>query len=147
MPIQSLFTRRTAVRLIVGAGAAFAVAACSMTPPQDLNLARARVTDGGRYQTSIAPNVETLKVGEVHGWTVELRGLDGAPINDARFALDGGMPQHGHSYPTKPRVTQNLGGGKYLVEGMKFSMPGWWTLVVKVDGPAGADALTYNIVL
>ena len=36
------------------------------------------------------------------------------------------MPEHGHGFPTVPEVTEYLGDGKYLVEGLKFSMPGWW---------------------
>ena len=55
--------------------------------------------------------------------------------------------QHGHGLPTQPQVTQTLGNGRYLLEGMKFNMPGWWTLTVKVDGPDGRDETTFNLVL
>jgi hypothetical protein len=34
-----------------------------------------------------------------------------------------------------------------MVDGMKFNMDGWWTLTVSIDGAAGADTATFNLVL
>ena len=72
------------------------------------------------------------------------RAPDGAPVHDARFAVDGGMPQHGHGLPTQPRVTRELADGTYLLEGMKFSMTGWWEVKLAIQGPHGADKVTFN---
>ena len=58
------------------------------------------------------------------------------------ISIDGGMPQHGHGFPTQPRVTRELGDGRYLLEGMKFSMPGWWEIKLKVDAASGTDEVT-----
>ena len=30
---------------------------------------------------------------------------------------------------------------------MKFSMPGWWQIKLKVDGAAGVDDVTFNTVV
>jgi hypothetical protein len=57
------------------------------------------------------------------------------------------MPQHGHGLPTEPRVTEELGGGRYRVEGMKFNMPGWWTIKLSVSSAAGSDSATFNLTL
>jgi hypothetical protein len=57
------------------------------------------------------------------------------------------MPQHGHGFPTQPKVTRELGDGRYLLEGMKFSMPGWWELKLKVDASSGADEITFNTII
>ena len=57
------------------------------------------------------------------------------------------MPQHGHGLPTTPQVTKNLGNGRYLIEGVKFNMRGWWIFELGVDGEDGADVVTFNIVL
>ncbi len=141
-------TRRAFLGLAVRLSAVAVVGACSMfAPPKDLDLARTKASDGGKYTLAVAPNAEPLQVGNLHSWTIELRTTGGEPVQAARFTVDGGMPQHGHGYPTQPRVTRELGQGKYLLEGMKFSMPGWWTLQVRVDGPQGPDATTFNIVL
>ena len=47
------------------------------------------------------------------------------------------MPQHGHGLPTRPQVTRELADGTYLIEGMKFSMTGWWEIKLAIDSPAG----------
>ena len=72
---------------------------------------------------------------------------DGTPLEHADLSIDGGMPQHGHGLPTEPQVTEDLGGGRYKVEGMKFNMPGWWTITLKVSGAAGTDSATFNLTL
>jgi hypothetical protein len=57
------------------------------------------------------------------------------------------MPQHGHGLPTQPRVTEELGDGRYRLDGMKFSMTGWWEMKVKIDAAPGKDQVTFNTVL
>jgi hypothetical protein len=54
------------------------------------------------------------------------------------------MPQHGHGLPTQPRVTRELGDGTYQLDGMKFSMTGWWEIKLAIQGPQGADKVTFN---
>jgi hypothetical protein len=44
-------------------------------------------------------------------------------------------------------VTQETPAGTYLVEGMKFSMTGWWEIRLAIDGPAGADQVVFNTVV
>ena len=98
--------------------------------------------------TSIKPNAEPVTVGPIHTWTVEVATADGPAGRDgASISIDGGMPQHGHGLPTEPQVTEELGGGRYKVEGMKFNMPGWWTIKLEVAGPAGTDSATFNLTL
>jgi len=81
--------------------------------------------------------------------TVAIRIVDatGQPINDAAISIDGGMPEHGHGLPTQPRVTQRLGDGVYEIEGVRFSMGGWWELRLAIDSPAGRDSVTFNLSL
>jgi hypothetical protein len=54
------------------------------------------------------------------------------------------MPQHGHGLPTEPRVTRGLGDGKFEVEGLEFSMTGWWVVNVHVETAFGQDEATFN---
>ncbi len=115
--------------------------------PDDLNLALERPTDAGRYVAAIAPVDTPIIVGPMHAWTVRLTEADGSPIETASIAIDGGMPQHGHGLHTAPAVTEALGDGRFLIEGMKFNMPGWWEIDLAIDGPAGADSVTFNLVL
>ncbi len=133
--------------VLIAGGALTYAAMTMMTPPDGLDLALTKRSPAGAYVTTIAANVEPVTVGPIHSWTVELRTPEGAPVEDASVAVDGGMPQHGHGLPTVPQVTRYLGDGRYLVEGMKFNMPGWWTIEVEVDGPAGRDETVFNLVL
>ena len=145
------FSRRHlfwAVPLVVVAIAGAGYAAMMMgPPPADLDLALSKTTDHGLYVTSLAADVSPVPVGAIHTWTVTVTTPDGAPADGVAIAVDGGMPQHGHGLPTKPQVTTDMGGGKHLIEGMKFNMDGWWTLTVSIDGPQGADTATFNLVL
>jgi hypothetical protein len=68
-------------------------------------------------------------------------------VEGATIAVDGGMPQHRHGMPTAPQVTEYLGEGRYRVEGLKFSMSGWWELRFDISSPAGTDKVTFNLVL
>ncbi len=117
-----------------------------MRVPSDLDLSREKSTEAGRYVVAIAPVEEPVTVGPMHAWTVTLADREGASVDDARITVAGGMPQHGHGLPTRPAVTQNLGEGRYLLEGVKFNMPGWWELDLGIEGPKGADDVTFNLV-
>lgn len=129
-----------------------AIAACAaltgcMTAPPDLDLSREKVSAAGRYRVAIVAPTPAPAVNQLHAWKVKLAGADGHPVKGAEFTVDGGMPQHGHGYPTRPRVTRELEDGTYLLEGMKFSMTGWWDLKLGIRGSEGADAVTFNIVV
>jgi hypothetical protein len=76
-----------------------------------------------------------------------LKTPEGKPIEDARVAIDGGMPDHNHGLPTSPTVTGHLGDGRYRIEGVKFTMSGWWELRFKIVAAAGTDDVTFNLVL
>ena len=67
-------------------------------------------------------------MGALHSWLLTLKTAAGQPVEDATITIDGGMPEHGHGLPTSPAVSAHLGAGKYRVEGVKFTMSGWWEL-------------------
>lgn len=132
--------------VVAVAGAGFTVRMMG-PPPADLDLALSKATDHGLYVASLEADQSPVPVGAIHTWTVKVTTPDGAPADAVAIAVDGGMPQHGHGLPTKPEVTTDLGEGSHLIEGMKFNMDGWWTLTVSIDGAAGADTATFNLVL
>jgi len=69
----------------------------------------------------------------------------GRPVEGAMLAIGGGMPQHGHRLPTRPRMTRALGAGTYEVEGVRFNMGGWWEFKVTITSERGADTVTFNL--
>ncbi|MFZ5959512.1 FixH family protein [Pseudomonas sp. QL9] len=122
------------------------LAACS-TPPTDLDLSRDKPSDGGLYRVSVVAPSPAAGINQLHSWKVRLFTAGGQPVSNAQFLVGGGMPQHGHGYPTQPRVTRELEAGTYLLEGMKFSMTGWWELKLGIRAAPGADHVTFNLVV
>jgi hypothetical protein len=115
--------------------------------PDDLNTATSRITDQGIFEVTISSNLEPLVLNEIHGWTIHVETAGGDPVENGEIVVDGGMPQHNHGYPTTPEVTEELGGGDYLLEGMKFSMAGWWELKLDITSGGESDSVTFNIIL
>jgi hypothetical protein len=148
--IRSLTSARR-LRTITGILGAVAVAGllsgCMLfaQPPKELDYARTRRSEGGLYRATIQPQGDSIPKGRLHRWTLHLETADGAPVDVAQLAVDGGMPQHGHGLPTKPQVTHNLGQGDHVVEGMKFNMGGWWVVKFRVSSAAGNDSLVFNL--
>lgn len=126
---------------------ALQLTAC-MTPPKELDLSPSRVSSQAKYQITLRPSAEPLALNRIHSWDVEVLAPGGERVTDATIAVDGGMPQHGHGLPTRPRVTGLTPDGHYLIEGMKFSMSGWWEITLSIDSPEwGPDVVTFNRVL
>lgn len=124
------------------------LAACMhMAAPSNLDYSRTRSSERGIYRAAIHPEGDSIPQGRLQKWTLHLDAANGTPVSAASVAVGGGMPQHGHGLPTRPRVTRELGNGDYLVEGMKFNMGGWWVVTFHVTSPAGADSLVFNLSL
>jgi len=125
----------------------FAAAAAGCSTPANLDLSLDKPTAAGVYRVALQPPAQPPAINQMHSWKVTLAMPDGQPVAGAKFAVDGGMPQHGHGLPTQPRVTRELGNGTYQLDGMKFSMTGWWEVKLAIDGPAGPDQVTFNTVV
>ena len=81
--------------------------------------------------------MQTVRVAVVDG--------EGRAVEGATLAIDGGMPDHGHGLPTRPRMTRALGAGTYEVEGVRFNMGGWWEFKVTITSELGTDTVTFNL--
>lgn len=134
-------------KYLLTAALALQLAGC-MTPPADLDQSLTKATAQQKYVVAIRPLSEPIAINQMHKWEVKVTSAAGAPVLHARIDVDGGMPQHGHGLPTQPRVTQELGEGRYLMEGMKFSMTGWWEIKLKLQSTnGGPDSVTFNKVI
>ena len=106
-----------------------------------------RVSDGGKYRVSIRPPDGQVPMQRMHSWVLHVENASGGAIDSATICIDGGMPEHGHGLPTRPAVTEALRNGDYRVDGMKFSMGGWWVVKFTIDAPAGLDSIRFNLKL
>ena len=101
----------------------------------------------GLFSVAYKTDMGSLPLNKIHAWTITVTDAQGKPVTDAEISIDGGMPAHGHGLPTQPEVTKNLGDGSYLVEGVKFSMPGEWvmTFTVKSGGKEDTVVLEFGL--
>jgi hypothetical protein len=111
------------------------------------DLSTRRLSRGGIYQVTYLPEVQPVPKRKLHAWTFEVRTRDGRPVDGATLRVDGGMPDHGHGLPTAPTVREALGDGRYVVDGMKFSMGGYWVVDLAIDSGAGADVVRFELQL
>jgi len=119
----------------------------AMEVPDDLDTSTARMSEQGLYQVSISSQLDPIAINQIHNWMLHVETADGQPVENAEITVDGGMPQHDHGLPTAPQVTQDLGNGDYLVEGLKFQMNGWWEIKFVVKSAGQSDGVTFNLLL
>ena len=115
--------------------------------PANLDTTTQHMSDKGLYHVAIASNLEPIAANQMHSWTIQITTPAGQPVENADIIIEGGMPQHNHGFPTAPRVTSSLGDGKYLIEGVKFNMGGWWEIKFNIAANGQHDSVTFNIIL
>lgn len=122
------------------------LAACG-TPPTDLDLSLQHTSRQGKFMVSMDPPAKGPAINQMHVWQIRISTAGGLPISNARVGFDGGMPQHGHGFPTKPRVTRETSPGVYVIEGVKFSMTGWWDMRLDIQAGDDADTAIFNVIV
>ena len=105
-----------------------------------------RESAGQMYTVYLRPT-EVLTLRKLQTVRVLVLDATGRPVEGASISVDGGMPEHGHGLPTQPPVQRSLGGGMYDIEGLRFSMGGWWELKLSVESAQGLDQVTFNLAL
>ena len=102
---------------------------------------------GEAFRVSYTSQLEPIVINRIHGWVLHVETRGGEPVDDAGIAVDGGMPEHDHGLPTAPEVTRNLGGGDYLVEGLRFHMNGYWELEFTITAGGETDTVVVPLTL
>jgi hypothetical protein len=111
------------------------------------DVSRTKKTDGGLFVATLVPASGIVRQGQLQSWMLTLETPAGAPVENAAIDISGGMPQHNHGLPTSPQVADYLGQGQYRIDGVKFTMAGWWQLHLSISAAAGSDTVVFNIVL
>ncbi|MBT8416842.1 MAG: FixH family protein [Silicimonas sp.] len=99
-------------------------------------------SDAGTYEIELVPDDTGVTLGDLHHWHLLLKDADGNEVDGASVTVDGGMPAHGHGLPTAPKVVDAGEAGHYLIEGLRFNMPGKWELRFSIEGAEGTDTAT-----
>ena len=128
-------------------------AAAGSTPPTPNTVesptapgATARWSTKHLFEVSYLSTPSPVPLLQVHSWTVTIVDASGQPVNGATITVAGGMPAHAHGLPTTPQV-RSLGAGRYLIEGLKFHMPGAWVVGLRIKAGALVDAVNFDLQL
>jgi hypothetical protein len=105
-----------------------------------------RASASRQFTATLQPD-QPLRPRRMQAVRVAITDAAGVPVDDATIQIDGGMPQHGHGLPTRPRVTRALGNGLYEIKGVRFNMGGWWEFKLAINAPSGSDIVTFNLAL
>ncbi len=103
-------------------------------------------TEAG-LRVSFRSRQEPIPVNKMHSWILHIQNAVGEPVSGAEIVVDGGMPAHDHGLQTSPQVTRFLGNGDYLLEGIRFHMPGVWEVSVTVVAGDESQVATIQLVL
>lgn len=115
--------------------------------PNDLDYSTTRLSEQGLYKVTYVAEINPVPINQMLKWTLHVEDAEGQLVENATSTVDGDMPQHGHGLPTRPQVTRYLGNGDYLVEGLKFHMPGWWVVDFQIEAGGQQDQVRFNLLL
>jgi hypothetical protein len=147
--------RTAAVAALVMSAAVAAIGCGHVMTMHGKNIARPSATEFGtgprasasrQFTATLQPD-QPLRPRRMQTVRVAITDGAGVPVDDATIQIDGGMPQHGHGLPTRPRVTRALGNGLYEIEGVRFNMGGGWEFKLAIKAASGADVVTFNLAL
>jgi hypothetical protein len=118
-----------------------------MEMPADLDTSTTVMSGLGVFKVSYQNSQNAETINEIFNWTIHVEKADGTPVEDAEISIQTLMPQHGHGMPTDPQITKNLGNGDYMLEGLKYSMPGWWKETLTITAGDQTDVVSFNQIL
>ena len=105
------------------------------------------VSRSGYFRVGFTSELDPLTINEIHRWVLHLETSEGDPVTSAAITIDGGMPAHDHGLPTRPQQTRNLGGGDFLIEGMRFHMNGLWEITITIETDLRRDEVVISLEL
>lgn len=95
----------------------------------------------------IYSELSPLLINQIHSWHIRIRNANDQVVSVEQLTIIGGMPEHDHGLPTQPQITAQLENGDYLLEGVRFHMPGKWELVISmsVDGQVDQALIEFQL--
>ena len=145
------FTMIRSLLMLIALVAMACLTACVSTnsaiPLTEPSYDRSHASDRQKFIVAIRPLVEPVGINQIHSWEIRVTTSSGAPVTKAVLFVGGGMPDHGHGFPTRPAVTREVEPGTYLLEGMKFSMHGRWEIKLAIQVGEDSDMVTFNTMI
>ncbi len=114
---------------------------------QEEDVTESWPTRSGYYKVSYTSELSPVTINKIHRWIFHVVDSTGEPLSNATISITGGMPEHNHGLPTSPRMTESLGNGDYVLEGMRFHMSGYWELTVTVEADGRRDTVVISLTI
>jgi len=114
-------------------------------PPKDLDYSTMKMTANDVFNVMYKSVGGHIRINRIHSWELTIKDAAGQAVNDAEVTVVGDMPEHGHGLPTQPEITKIGAGGLYRVDGIKFTMPGWWVVTISVMADGVHDSVSFNL--
>lgn len=115
--------------------------------PSQIDTSMEKTSMKGQFTVSYKSDVHPMPVNRLLSWNLNVRTADGKSVKNAQIKILGDMPEHGHGFPTEPEVSGTMEDGQYLVEGLKFSMPGWWVVTFHITAGDMMDHVSFNLLV
>lgn len=106
-----------------------------------------RISQKGQFRVQIQSSLQPVAINRMHYWLLYLEDAEGKPVADASIEVTGSMPRHDHGLPTRPMVRADEDDGTYLIEGLRFHMPGEWRMEMNISAGASSDTLVITFQL
>ena len=114
-------------------------------PPKDLDMSTMKMSAHLHYNVMYESLSGRLPLNKIHSWKLAVKDGKGNAVNNAKISVVGDMPEHGHGLPTNPEIIKDAPAGVYRVDGMKFSMPGWWVITFNIKAGEMQDSVSFNV--
>ena len=98
------------------------------------------------YRVKIFSSLNPILLNQIHEWQLSIE-RNNAPVPGASIVLTGGMPNHDHGLPTQPKITSEPAPGRYILEGIRFHMPGLWEIIIDISGDGPQETATIEFKL
>ncbi|MDG2118859.1 MAG: FixH family protein [Gammaproteobacteria bacterium] len=121
----------------------FALITCTYAS-DTLPIFKANSSQG--YIVRVYSDLNPIVLNRIHQWQLSIE-RNNKPVSDANVTLTGGMPNHDHGLPTQPEVTSESEPGRYIVDGIRFHMPGLWQIIINISGTEPLDTATIEFKL
>ena len=96
------------------------------------------ITQTGRTLL-LQSQLDPLQINRIHSWEITVTDSNGEPVIGAEISVIGGMPAHDHGLPTQPIASSTDRPGVYVIEGIRFHMPGDWEMTFTINTPTTSD--------
>ncbi len=113
--------------------------------PNNINYGSFGVSNQKDYFAHVESLLIPIQLNQMHAWVFTLIDSAAKPISSANIEILGHMPGHVHGMPTSPKVVKEISPGRYLVEGMKFQMQGWWVIEFTISKNKKSDHFIFNL--